>query len=426
VPPFRGTSALAVLRSVTDQDPPPVRSLNPSVPAWLEVFITRLLAKDPGDRFPGAAEVAGRLDDYLAHLRQPATVPAPDLLPAPRRPDAKGGGARTVPGRLLLVCLALLLPLGTVLLAGQLTEPGSRETTAEFAHDFRGGPLPPQLTQFGDSQCLLLEPEGLRFTLPKDRQDQEPVGIATGFEFGGDFEITTTFEILQAVPPPAGYGVGVTLVVKKAPPVRGEAAVGRVVRPGARDLVIWDRLLDQPGPDGKPVSEAGFSPRAAKVGRLRLKRTGATLHYLWAAGTTGDEFEEIHQGEFGREDLGRVIVSGVTGRQPRDLDARILDLRVRWAPTPPAKAAGHGWLALALAFALVAGIGLALFRARRPAAKRPEAGAPAAAVRCACAHCGKSLKAAPGLAGKRVRCPACGRATTVPDAAAGGTASTPL
>jgi hypothetical protein len=51
VPPFRGSSALAVLREVSEQEPTPIRSLNPEVPAWLEALIARLMAKKPADRF---------------------------------------------------------------------------------------------------------------------------------------------------------------------------------------------------------------------------------------------------------------------------------------------------------------------------------------------------------------------------------------
>src|SRR6266436_6348408 len=69
VPPFRGSSAVAVLRQVSDDVAPPVRSLNPDVPAWLEAFVSRLLAKAPAERFQSAAEVAALLEGYLAHLR---------------------------------------------------------------------------------------------------------------------------------------------------------------------------------------------------------------------------------------------------------------------------------------------------------------------------------------------------------------------
>src|SRR5262249_38488854 len=39
VPPFHGSTAVAVLRQVSDQEPAPVRALNSDVPAWLEAVI---------------------------------------------------------------------------------------------------------------------------------------------------------------------------------------------------------------------------------------------------------------------------------------------------------------------------------------------------------------------------------------------------
>src|SRR5262249_13176487 len=84
-PPFRGASALAVVRAVSEQAAPAPRSLNPDVSAWLKSFIARLMAKNPADRFQSAAEVAGLLEAYLSHLRQPDLAPEP-LLPLP------GGG----------------------------------------------------------------------------------------------------------------------------------------------------------------------------------------------------------------------------------------------------------------------------------------------------------------------------------------------
>ena len=57
-PPFRAESPLAVLRRVCDDEPRPLRELNPEVPAWLEAIIARLMAKDPARRFQTATEVA--------------------------------------------------------------------------------------------------------------------------------------------------------------------------------------------------------------------------------------------------------------------------------------------------------------------------------------------------------------------------------
>jgi serine/threonine protein kinase len=88
VPPFRGSTTLGVLRMVSDQEPVPIHSLNPDVPAWLETLIARLLAKDPAERFQSAAEVADLLEGYLAHLRQPGSCPgaASPNRSQPRKP----------------------------------------------------------------------------------------------------------------------------------------------------------------------------------------------------------------------------------------------------------------------------------------------------------------------------------------------------
>ena len=74
-PPFRGGTALAVLRGVCDDSPRPIRANRPEVPAWLEGIIARLLAKDPGARFQTAAEVATLLGQCLVYLEHPTDAP---------------------------------------------------------------------------------------------------------------------------------------------------------------------------------------------------------------------------------------------------------------------------------------------------------------------------------------------------------------
>src|SRR5207247_6386388 len=123
---------------------------------WLEALVARLLAKSPADRFQSAAEVAALLEGYLGHLRQPATIPAPEL-PTSLSDSCLGlagtavraGVIRSFLPRLGLPALLLLLGLGLalVLLAqGQLPGGGSPE---ERVYDFRGRSLPPDLKRTG-------------------------------------------------------------------------------------------------------------------------------------------------------------------------------------------------------------------------------------------------------------------------------------
>jgi len=111
--PFQGPTAVAVIHKVSEQEPTPLRSINPEVPAWLEAFIARLLAKDRADRFATTAQVVALLEGFLAHLHQPTTVAAPELPSSlPTRLPGKGGqafpGLFSLPVGLVVLCLAAL------------------------------------------------------------------------------------------------------------------------------------------------------------------------------------------------------------------------------------------------------------------------------------------------------------------------------
>jgi serine/threonine protein kinase len=87
-PPFRAATALAVLKRVAEDTPRPIRQIIPEVPQWLCNVISRLHAKDPAQRFQSASEVAGLLEQHLAHLQQPSLFARPDSvrIPRPRAP----------------------------------------------------------------------------------------------------------------------------------------------------------------------------------------------------------------------------------------------------------------------------------------------------------------------------------------------------
>src|SRR5262249_18818092 len=82
-PPFRAETPLAVLRRVADDTPRPVREVNPDIPDWLDAIVRKLLAKNPGERFQTATEVADLLGQHLAHLQQPDAVPKPAAVSVP-------------------------------------------------------------------------------------------------------------------------------------------------------------------------------------------------------------------------------------------------------------------------------------------------------------------------------------------------------
>ncbi|HYH47363.1 MAG TPA: protein kinase, partial [Thermoanaerobaculia bacterium] len=79
--PFAGGSGAAVVHAVLHGTPEPLTHLRPEVPAELGRIVSRMLAKDPGQRHADAAEA-------LADLRSALGLPTTGSLPpsAPRRP----------------------------------------------------------------------------------------------------------------------------------------------------------------------------------------------------------------------------------------------------------------------------------------------------------------------------------------------------
>ena len=70
--PFQAAYAVQVIRAVLHQDPPWPASLRPEVPAGLDAIVRRAMAKRPGERFPGAEELARALEAWLAGEAPPA------------------------------------------------------------------------------------------------------------------------------------------------------------------------------------------------------------------------------------------------------------------------------------------------------------------------------------------------------------------
>ncbi len=57
-PPFKGNSALAILKKIAEAKPQPIRELNPAIPSWLAETIEQLLEKKPEKRIQTAALLA--------------------------------------------------------------------------------------------------------------------------------------------------------------------------------------------------------------------------------------------------------------------------------------------------------------------------------------------------------------------------------
>ncbi len=116
VPPFRAETPVAVVRRVADDEPRPIRELNPEIPAWLEAIVERLQAKDPADRFGSASEVAELLGQCLAYVQEPLTALLPSGLMAVKK--GKAGTGRTTLRRRADAAALLAIPVALGLAFG--------------------------------------------------------------------------------------------------------------------------------------------------------------------------------------------------------------------------------------------------------------------------------------------------------------------
>ena len=82
-PPFRSETTYGVIQRINNDQPTPIREINPDVPDWLESIVMKLIAKSPNDRFESAAVVAELLESCLAHVQQPSSVPLPAVAIVP-------------------------------------------------------------------------------------------------------------------------------------------------------------------------------------------------------------------------------------------------------------------------------------------------------------------------------------------------------
>jgi serine/threonine protein kinase/WD40 repeat protein len=451
VPPFAGSTALAVLRHVSDETPPPVRSLNPAIPEWLETLIERLMAKAPAARLQSAAQVAALLEGYLAHLRQPATVPAPRL---PRTVgDRSRRSQSTWPSessarllrRLCVLAVVVLATIWTVLWLKLAQPAGAPQPDApqEYYQSFKGAPDNHQgLALIGPdaSQCVRFEPDGLRITLPAGNP-RRGTGVSVAGPIKGDFDVSVRFEILHEL----------EAVDRNSPPTRFVVDAGadrerkivatlsrQVAAQHGSEFLTWLSLFNETTAKNEWQSQAYAT--AAKTGRLRLTRSGALVSYSVAEGAA-DEFTVLQQLRFVTDDLEDIRVMAATLSPQASFDVRVTDLDVRAKaalnlPMPDTPAAhshftGGDWLLLAvgLSLALTCVFGIGLFvRQRRGAAgatapvlmHAPSEATLAAAtvVAITCTGCGKKLKAKADLAGKSIKCPNCGKAADVPATAA--------
>lgn len=108
-PPFDAENEVELLLSVLNQDPPPLRQVEPSVPPDLEVIVLKCLQKEPAQRYESALALAEDLGRYLRG--EPIVARPASTLYRLRRLAQRHRAWVAVGGLLLasLVCFLLLV-----------------------------------------------------------------------------------------------------------------------------------------------------------------------------------------------------------------------------------------------------------------------------------------------------------------------------
>ena len=372
--PFRGNSTVAILRQVSDQAPAPIRTLNPNMPAWLDALVARLLAKDPAVRFQSAAEVADMLTAYLAHLEQPETVAIPDMPKVAKTARRKRFRflINWLPGFFILVATGLGGAAGFAGCGGPDANLGKE--ASEFHHDFRGQTLPKESFKPHNrtlewingvrGKPFQLTPEGLLIKVPKTSPigPKWGVGFQTTFGLKGDLDAILTFENFHVESPSPGSGFGLAFQLRGIATDRQNVQMSRVMAAGSQGVRwIWWH--------GSATEEVLF-PCTETEGRLRFKRTASTLHLMWAPGIQGDNYQTIKEIKGWDFDVETVLFHVYTGGAASELEARLLDLRIRGnrAIAPilnPRKGGVAAALLVGMITTLALGVGMWLFARRR-------------------------------------------------------------
>ena len=113
-PAFKGTDPHTLIEAIAERDPVLPHSLNPAIPTELETVVLKAMAKQPGERYSNAAELADDLERFLED--RPVLARRPSLIKCTTKWMHRHRGlVWSAAGALLLAFVGLVI--GTILIA---------------------------------------------------------------------------------------------------------------------------------------------------------------------------------------------------------------------------------------------------------------------------------------------------------------------
>jgi hypothetical protein len=204
---------------------------------------------------------------------------------------------------------------------------------ADFYHDFRGGKRPQApLDLYGRGADVHSKPEaeGWRITVPANQPKQTTIGLIVKAPVKGDFELTTSYEILEAERPQGRIAAGFEFFIMTDTPTKEAIGFARWARNQEGEVYTCSRMTT--GADGQRQYKHQHIPAHASSGRLRLVRSGAEVTF-WADEGTGD-FRKLWGYALGVEDLALVRLTAYTPPEHSAVDIRIVDMKIRASAVP--------------------------------------------------------------------------------------------
>jgi hypothetical protein len=171
----------------------------------------------------------------------------------------------------------------------------------------------------GDTVCRAT-PEGIRCTIPPGDDQVKYCGVTLNFGLRGDFQITARYQIFSLPKGEPACFPGLKISIWDANEEWAQMVRQHLYETGD----IFNAHHKEPG---APHGSIERVPTTATSGRLRLRRTGTTLHYLFAIDDS-DEFVELYAVDFSPDDVTRVHLAAQMGGSLTGIDMIWHDVQI--------------------------------------------------------------------------------------------------
>ncbi len=288
---FHAESGIAVLRRVTDHQPGPIRSLNPTIPDWLCEVIAKLMAKQPEDRIQSAKEVADLLARCQAPNRERRDGPTTahnlpigqNRLPASSiasQGSSRGPMTAKLKRTLIAVALVAAVVLAVVVSRGRNPRPTDLDLTATNPSE--------RLQAEGVSPDAAQIPP--RAIAPFNAQQAEQHQEAWAAHLKLPIEFTNSIGMKFRLIPPGEFLMGST----------PEDIEAELKRPGLNGhLQFWRKHIESEGPQHKVVLTKPLYVGVTEVTQAQYEQVmGTTPSQFSATGQGKDAVANLETGNY--------------------------------------------------------------------------------------------------------------------------------